>query len=112
MNNITVFRHVPKPVIGMVSGVNDRRFAILEESLDWLETTGLLVERFDPSVDSDEVAKRPAVQDLLAKSDGCLPLVLVNDVVALQGVYPSRTQLAHAVGTQRHGESETGRHAA
>lgn len=112
MTNITVFRHVPKPIIGMVSVVNDRRFALLEESLDWLETTGLLVERFDPSVEPHEVAKRPAARDLLSKSDDCLPLVLVNDLVALQGVYPSRTQLAHAVGTQRHGESETGRHAA
>ncbi len=112
MTNITVFRHVPKPIIGMVSGVNDRRFAALEESLDWLETTGMLVERFDPSVELDEVASRPAAQALLSKGEGCLPLVLVNDVVALQGVYPSRTQLAHAVGTQRHGESETGRHAA
>ena len=112
MANITVFRHVPKPIIGMVSGVNDRRFALLEESLDWLETTGLLVERFDPSFESHEVAKRPAARDLLSKSDDCLPLVLVNDLVALQGVYPSRTQLAHAVGAQRRGESETGRHAA
>ena len=112
MTNITVFRHIPKPIIGMVSGVNDRHFAVLEESLDWLEATGMLVERFDPSVEPDEVARRPVAQNLLSKGDGCLPLVLVNDHVALQGVYPSRTQLAHAVGSQRHGESDTGRHAA
>lgn len=112
MTNITVFRHVPKPIIGMVSGVNDRRFAIMEDSLDWLETTGMLVERFDPSVERDEVAKRPTAQDLLSKGDGCLPLVLVNDVVVLQGVYPSRAQLARAVGTHRHGARHPGRHAA
>lgn len=112
MTNITVFRHVPKPIIGMVSLVNDRPFAILEESLDWLESTGVLVERFDPSVDPDEVARRPAAQGLLSKSDNCLPLVLVNDVVALQGVYPSRSQLARAVGTQRHAGRQAGRHAA
>jgi hypothetical protein len=112
MTNITVFRHVPRPIIGMVSGVNDRRFATLDESLDWLETTGLLVERFDPSVEPWEVAKRPAAQELLSKGDGCLPLVLVNDVVVLQGIYPSRTQLARAVGTQRHGTRQSGRRAA
>ena len=112
MTNITVFRHVPRPVIGMVSGINDRQFATLEDSLDWLETTGVLVERFDPSVERGEVARRPAAQDLLSKGDGCLPLVLVNDVVVLQGVYPSRTQLARAVGTQRHGARQSGRHAA
>jgi Arsenical resistance operon protein ArsD len=73
-------------------------FMTLEE-VDWLETTGILVERFDPSTAPNEVAMRPVVQQLLsAESDACLPLILVNNVVVSRGTHPSRTQLARAVG--------------
>ncbi len=99
MTFVTVFRHVPRPIIGMVGVVYDRSFEAFEASLDWLETTGVLVERFDPSSAPGEVAARPAVQKLLAASaDRCLPLVLVGDAVVSTGDYLSRAQLARAVG--------------
>ena len=44
----TVFRHVPRPIIGMIGVVHDHGFSAFEASLDWLETTGALVERLDP----------------------------------------------------------------
>jgi len=96
MTYVTAFRHVPKPIIGMVSVVNDRQFQALEESLDWLETAGLLVERFDPATDPKGVAAHPAAQQLLSSGDRCLPLVLVDEAVVLQGAFPSRAQLARA----------------
>ena len=46
---VTVFRHVPPPIIGTVGVTQDRAFEAFEERLDWLEAIGLLVERFDPS---------------------------------------------------------------
>ena len=101
MTYVTAFRHVPKPIIGMVSVVNDRQFQALEESLDWLETAGLLVERFDPATDPSEVAAHPGAQRLLSSGDRCLPLVLVDEAVVLRGVFPTRAQLARAVGHAR-----------
>lgn len=112
MTHVTVFRCVPKPIIGMVSVVNDPQFKMLEESLDWLETTGLLVERFDPAADPFEVEAHPTARHLLLAGDGCLPLVLVDEAVVLQGTYPSRTQLARAVGSAGSGVGRADRPAA
>jgi len=101
MTVVTVFRHVPKPLIGTVSVVNDPNSAVLEDSLDWLETTGILVERFDPAVAPDEVAKRPEARRMLKDGERCLPLIFLDDVLILEGVIPSHTALAHAVGRAR-----------
>jgi hypothetical protein len=38
---------------------------------------------------------------LPAEGNSCLPLILVNDAVVSRGGYPSRTQLARAVGSAR-----------
>ena len=45
----TVFRHVPPPIVGTIGTLYDRAFETFEANLDWLETTGVLVERFDPA---------------------------------------------------------------
>jgi len=96
---VTVFRHVPRPITGMIGVLYDRTFEAFEANLDWLETTGVLVERFDPSTAPSEVTTRPVVQQLLsAEGDACLPLILVNNAVVSRGAHPSRTQLARAVG--------------
>jgi hypothetical protein len=104
MTMVTVFRRVPPPIIGTAGVIQDRAFEAFEERLDWLEAIGLPVERFDPSAAGREVAARERVRDLLAtEGDRCLPLILVNDAVVSRGVYPSRTQLARAVGQARGG---------
>ena len=112
MTHVTAFRSVPPPIIGMVRVINDREFNLIEESLDWLETTGTLVERFDPAVAKGEVDRRPLVKELLAKGDSSLPLILVDDAVILQGEYPTRSRLARAVGSARHHGGRTDRPAA
>ncbi len=69
---VTVFRHVPRPITGMIGVLYDRTFLTLEEDFDWLETTRILVERFDPSTAPGEVSTRPVVQQLLsAEGDAC-----------------------------------------
>ena len=99
MPSVTVFRRVPPPIIGTVGVIHDRDFEAFEERLDWLEAIGVLVERLDPRSATLEVAARKSVRQLLAQEgDRCLPLILVNDAVVSRGVYPSRTQLARAVG--------------
>ena len=99
MTFVTVFRRVPKPITGMIGILYDAEFETFEANLDWLETTGVLVEQFDPSTARDEVAKRLAVQRVLS-DDGerSLPLILVNESVVSKGRYLSRAQLARAVG--------------
>ena len=102
MTFVTVFRRVPKPITGMIGTLYDAEFERFEANLDWLETTGILVEQFDPSTAHTEVATRPAVQQILAADgDRCLPLILVNETVVSRGAYLSRAQLARAVGKQR-----------
>jgi hypothetical protein len=96
---VTVFRHIPPPIIGTFGVIHDRAFEDFEERLDWLEASGRPVERFDPNREPGEVATREPVRALLAREgDRCLPLVLVDDAVVLSGSYPSRGQLARAVG--------------
>jgi hypothetical protein len=83
----------------MIGILQDPDFARFEANLDWLETTGVLVEQFDPSTAHAEVAKRPVVQQILtAEGDRCLPLILVDEAVVARGTYLSRAQLARAVG--------------
>ena len=99
MTFVTVFRRVPRPITGMIGILHDPDFERFEANLDWLETTGVLVEQFDPSAAQAEVAKRPAVRQILsAEGDRCLPLILVNESVVSRGRYLSRAQLARAVG--------------
>ena len=99
MTFVTVFRHVPKLITGMIGTLYDPEFERFEANLDWLETTGVLVEQFDPSTAQQEVAKRPAVQQIVSTDgDRCLPLILVNESVVSRGTYLSRAQLARAVG--------------
>ena len=99
MTLVTVFRRVPKPITGMIGILYDAEFEAFEANLDWLETTGVLVERFDPATAQGEVAKRPAVQQVLAdKRETSLPVILVNDLVVSTGRYLTRAQLARAVG--------------
>lgn len=99
MTFVTVFRRVPRPITGMIGILQDPDFEMFEANLDWLETTGVLVEQFDPSTAHAEVAKRPAVQQIWsAEGDRCLPLILVNESLVSRGRYLSRAQLARAVG--------------
>ena len=99
MTFVTVFRRVPRPITGMIGILYDPAFETFEATLDWLETTGILVEQFDPSTARDEVAKRPAVRQILSdEGEQALPLILVNEAVVSRGRYLSRAQLARAVG--------------
>jgi hypothetical protein len=99
MTFVTVFRRVPKPIIGMIGVLYDPDFERFEANLDWLETTGVLVEQFDPVAAQQEVAKRPAVRQLLSdEGERALPVILVNEAVVSRGRYLSRAQLARAVG--------------
>jgi hypothetical protein len=102
MTTVTVFRHPPPPVVGVCGVVPDRLSEGLEQSLDWLEASGFLVERFDPYREADEAARFPAVTQALAREgERCLPLVLVDGELVSSGRHLTRTQLARLVGQHR-----------
>jgi hypothetical protein len=99
MTLVTVFRRVPSPIVGTLGVIQSRDFLEFEELLDWLESFGVLVERFDVAKDVAVVTSRPSVRDaLVAEGERCLPLVLANDRIVLRGGRATRTQLARAVG--------------
>ena len=99
MTTVTVFRHAPPPLVGVLGVFPDRVSEALELNLDWLEASGVLVERFDPYRQPGEAARFQAVTDALAREGSrCLPLILVDGVIVSSGVHPTRTQLARVVG--------------
>lgn len=103
---VTAFRHVPPLIIGTCGVVPNRDFDEFEARLDALETTGVMVERFDPSQAADEIAARPSVQSLVAAyGNQSFPVTLVDDEVVASGRYPSRTEWAHAIGHRRRAEA-------
>lgn len=105
MTTVTVFRPLPPPIIGICGVLLDRASEAFEETLDWLEATGVLVERFDPERQPDEAARFSAVGRALAsEGSGCLPLVLVDGAIVSSGVRPTRSQLARIVGRSRQPE--------
>jgi arsenical resistance operon trans-acting repressor ArsD len=102
---VTVLRRQPKAIIGMCGIRPDREYERLEEALDWLETTGVLVERFDANTAPAELTNRPVVEALLTR-DGArsLPIILFDDDFVSRGVVPTRSQLARLVGSHRAAE--------
>ena len=102
---VTVFREAPPLIVGTCGVVPDHDFDAFEERLDSLESSGVTVERFEPTHGADAIAIRPAVQRLVAvEGERCFPVVLVNDEIVTSGRYPSRTEWAHAIGESRHAE--------
>jgi hypothetical protein len=68
--------------------------------LDWLQTQGHEVDRFNLAQDPAQFARNPVVQKMLADEGvDCLPLVLVDDRVISRSEYPSRDNLALWTGT-------------
>ena len=67
--------------------------------LDWLKRQGVEVERYNLSQQTQAFVSNTTVNDAL-KKDGndCLPLVLLDGKIILQGAYPTREKLAEVTG--------------
>ncbi len=67
--------------------------------LAWLQTQGIVVERYNLSSQPAAFATTAVVKDALtARGNDVLPLVLVDDRIAVEGTYPSRETLAALAG--------------
>ena len=80
--------------------------------LDWLKRQGVQVERYNLAQQPQAFASNPVVTTALREhGNECLPLVLVNDEVALRGRYPDRAEFARLVGFEAASEVEKPREA-
>lgn len=77
----------------------DPALVAFSADLQWLGQQGVQVQRINPAHQPGMFAASELVRAELKKhGNGCLPLIVVNNAVVSQGVYPSRPQLAGWTG--------------
>ncbi len=83
-----------------VCGVDvDPRLVQFSADVDWAKQQGAIIERFNLSQQPLVFAENAIVRGYLERSgQEALPLVLLNDEVALAGRYPNRNELARWLG--------------
>ncbi|MCP4193849.1 MAG: arsenite efflux transporter metallochaperone ArsD [Pirellulaceae bacterium] len=70
--------------------------------LDWLESQGNHVDRFNLAQDPIQFSSNPIVQQMLADEGvECLPLIIVDDRIVSRSEYPTRDNLALWTGTKQ-----------
>lgn len=84
---------------GCLRAIRRPRAARFSGDLEWLKQQGVEVRRFNLAQNPAAFAGHSAVkQALAARGNDCLPLVLVDERVAVEGSYPSRETLAALTG--------------
>jgi hypothetical protein len=83
---------------GVCGPSSDPELARFAADVDWLQKQGVKVERYNLSAQPGAFAETPAVKEALARGVDVLPLVLVDDRIAVEGSYPSRETLAALAG--------------
>jgi len=77
----------------------DPELARFAADLDWLQKQGVSVERYNLAQQPGAFVSHAAVKDALtARGNDCLPLVMVDERIAVEGAYPSRETLAALAG--------------
>jgi len=76
----------------------DPDLARFAADVDWVAQQGVAIERFNLSQQPAAFADTPAVREALARGPEVLPLIMVDDRIAVEGAYPSRETLAALAG--------------
>jgi hypothetical protein len=76
----------------------DPELARFAADVDWLQKQGVKVERFNLSQQPGAFAATLAVKAALERGTDVLPLVMVDERIAVEGAYPSRETLAALAG--------------
>ena len=77
----------------------DPELARFSGDLEWLKAQGVEVRRFNLAQNPGAFVEHQAVQQALAaRGNDCLPLLVVDERVAVEGSYPSRETLAALTG--------------
>lgn len=92
-----------------VCGVDvDPKLVRFAADLDWLKRQHVVVWRYNLAHEPTRFAQQAVIRDLLIKSSPkTLPAILVDGVLASQGRYPDRAELAAMAGIRVEGCSET-----
>jgi Arsenical resistance operon trans-acting repressor ArsD. len=65
------------------------------ESVDWLRSKNVPVERFDIAANPELLKNNPAIESLVENSGiNALPVILMDGKIMLVGRYPSRGELS------------------
>ncbi len=84
---------------GVCGTTVDPELARFAADLDWLTKQGVAVERFNLAQQPGAFVQHAAVKDALtARGNDCLPMVLLDERIAVEGSYPSRETLAALAG--------------
>ena len=76
--------------------------------LQWLQSQGVVVERFSLSQQPDKFTKDATVmQAMNSRGADVLPIVMVNDQIVAERQYPSREQLSGRLGLAVSGPATT-----
>ena len=83
-----------------VCGVDvDQQLVGFSADVDWAKQNGAQIERFNLAQQPMAFAENPVVKGFLERSGAeALPLILVDNEVALAGRYPTRDELARWAG--------------
>jgi len=77
----------------------DARLAIFAADLNWLETQGVEVRRYNLAQEPAAFTANPLVREIVEMTGGDgLPVVTIDGRVASQGAYPSRERLRELAG--------------
>lgn len=84
---------------GLCGPEPDPALARFAADLQWLQSQGVVVERFSLSQQPDRFTKDATVmQAMNSRGAGVLPIVMVNDQIVAERQYPSREQLGSRLG--------------
>ncbi len=84
---------------GVCSTDVDPKLIQLAGDLSWLKEQGVFVERYNLAQQPAAFVANPVVGEALKNhGNGCLPLVLIDGVIATRSIYPNREQLAVLAG--------------
>jgi hypothetical protein len=85
----------------------DKRLVQFAAALEWLRGQGVQVERYNPSQQYDAfVGNVTVVNTINTQGIECLPLILVDGVIASYGSYPSQENLGVMASLEGEREAE------
>ena len=86
---------------GVCGATIDPRLTQFAADLRWLESQGCRVERYNLAQQPQAFVSNATVKEnMTSRGIDCLPLTLIDGMIAKEGQYPSREELARLVAVQ------------
>ncbi len=99
MKGIQVFDPTMCCTTGVCGADVDQALVDFAADVDWAKSRGARIERINLATDPMAFASNTTVKAFLERSGPeALPLILIDDEIALAGRYPSRTELIRWLG--------------